>query len=433
MATYWTRRVNLSLNDNKNLNSTILSLNRVRLENAKQLRAVLTKLEAKYPDFKGISQNELRQLLNKTSLGQDIFDIQKTIADKQLTLIDDTIRENITNHYIFNHNDYLSKTLGEVLPTNTDVPTDVLSKILKSDITGKSYSERLYTDTEKVAQDVKTSLLSGVQQGLSIQDMATNLSNLAKISFNNAKRIVATEDTYYTNQSDLQDYEELGIKKYEYAAIMDSKTSDFCRPLNGKKFYLKDAEVGVNFPPLHVYCRSTTMPVFDDPTNEDNMADFNTYKNEINRLMKDFSYSDQVNFQKVAVGRSAYSFKNNTFSFSQSLDSDYLADSSAEGLARHEFAHFLSNKMSKEAGISVEQWSKDQLATYFGIKSGGKIDLSLISKYANDSSRWSEGFAELFAKAYKDGGSVKLIKWIGGNKSLEFVRKSAFRKLEFGD
>ncbi len=429
MEKYWTRRVNLSLNDEKNLNSAISSLNRVRLENARQLKDFLSKIEAKYPNFEGVSQNQLRQLLNKTALGQDIYDIQKTIAEKQLKIIDQTIRGNIQNHYIFNRNDYLTKTLGETLPTNTEVPVNLMNNILSSDIAGSSYSSRLYADTDKVARDVKTTLLSGVQQGLSIQEMSSQLSHVAQISFYNARRIVATEDTFYTGQSDLQDYKDLGVEEYEYAAIMDSKTSEICRSLDGKRFKVSEAQVGVNFAPMHVFCRSTSMAVFGSVTKQENIADYSTYKNEVTRLMDQFGFNDNLNFKKVAVGRSAYSFKQNTFSFGQAVESDYLADSSPLGLARHEFAHYLSNKVSKNLGVGVEEWSKNQLSTFFGVSRGGKIDLSLISKYANDSSRWSEGFAELFSSYYKDGGRVELVKWMGGNVTAKFIRKSAFRKL----
>ena len=429
MATYWTKRVNLSLNDEKNLNSAVSSLNRVRLENSRQLKDLLSKLEAKYPNFEGISQDKLRQLLNKTSLGQDIYDIQKTIADKQLKVVDQTIRENIQNHYVFNHNDYLTKTLGETIPTNTEVPVNVMNNILSSDIAGSSYSSRLYADTNKVAKDVKTTLLSGVQQGLSIQEMATQLSHIAQTSFYNARRIVATEDTFYTNQSDMQDYKDLGIEEYQFLAIMDSKTSDICKLHNLKIYKVADGIVGVNIPPLHVFCRSTTIAIFKKITQVDNNADYSLYQNEVKNLMNKFGFNDPINFKKVGVGRSAYSFNKNTFSFGQAVESDYLADSSALGLARHEFAHYLSNKVSKNLGVGVEEWSKNQLSSFFGVSRGGKIDLSLISKYANDSSRWSEGFAELFSSYYQDGGSVELVKWVGGNVTAKFIRKSAFRKM----
>jgi uncharacterized protein with gpF-like domain len=45
---------------------------------------------------------------------------------------------------------------------------------------------------------------------------------------------------------------------------LDSRTSEICRELNGKRFKLSEAEVGVNYPPMHPNCRSTTQLVLDE-------------------------------------------------------------------------------------------------------------------------------------------------------------------------
>ena len=45
---------------------------------------------------------------------------------------------------------------------------------------------------------------------------------------------------------------------------MDSRTSETCRNLDGKVFDLKDYQSGITAPPFHPYCRTTTVPYFDD-------------------------------------------------------------------------------------------------------------------------------------------------------------------------
>jgi hypothetical protein len=54
------------------------------------------------------------------------------------------------------------------------------------------------------------------------------------------------------------------VDRYEYLATLDNRTSEICRELDGKVFDVKEAEVGVNQPPMHPYCRSTTIPSFED-------------------------------------------------------------------------------------------------------------------------------------------------------------------------
>ncbi len=46
----------------------------------------------------------------------------------------------------------------------------------------------------------------------------------------------------------------------KYVAKIDSKTSKLCHSLNGKIFKVKDMIPGVNAPPMHPWCRSTTVP-----------------------------------------------------------------------------------------------------------------------------------------------------------------------------
>ena len=45
---------------------------------------------------------------------------------------------------------------------------------------------------------------------------------------------------------------------------MYKRQSEICRSLDGQVFPMKDYEAGVTAPPFHVYCRSTTVPHFDE-------------------------------------------------------------------------------------------------------------------------------------------------------------------------
>jgi hypothetical protein len=47
-------------------------------------------------------------------------------------------------------------------------------------------------------------------------------------------------------------------------ATLDSRTSEICQEMDGKTFRMSEWEVGVNAPPFHVNCRTTTIPYFDD-------------------------------------------------------------------------------------------------------------------------------------------------------------------------
>ena len=44
---------------------------------------------------------------------------------------------------------------------------------------------------------------------------------------------------------------------------MDSRTSQICSELHGNIFEIKNIAVGLNYPPMHPRCRSTTIPIID--------------------------------------------------------------------------------------------------------------------------------------------------------------------------
>lgn len=86
------------------------------------------------------------------------------------------------------------------------------------------------------------------------------LNNIHKI-YTRLHLILFTMSNYQFNYILKSVMEQLGIKEYEYCAILDDKTSDMCKQLDGNKFYISQAKVGVNFPPMHPNCRSFIIPI----------------------------------------------------------------------------------------------------------------------------------------------------------------------------
>ena len=78
----------------------------------------------------------------------------------------------------------------------------------------------------------------------------------------NASRLLVTESARVQAESQKLTYlKDLGEDgEYKYVAKIDKKTSKICHTLNGKVFKVKDMIPGVNAPPMHPWCRSTTVP-----------------------------------------------------------------------------------------------------------------------------------------------------------------------------
>lgn len=142
----------------------------------------------------------------------------------------------------------------------------VLSKPWAAD--GSNFSARIWKDRDKLVHELQTVLTQGMIRGDTPDKMINALSDRMGVSRSAAARIIQTESAYFAGQSRMDAYKELGVEQYKFTATLDKRTSSNCRHMDGEVFALSDAEVGVTYPPLHAYCRSTTIPHYDDNVQE---------------------------------------------------------------------------------------------------------------------------------------------------------------------
>lgn len=129
---------------------------------------------------------------------------------------------------------------------------------------GANYSSRLWGNSEKLARVLKQEVTTGLIQGINLKTMGKRISDrIEGAKKNDVERLLRTEVNYTMNQATLDGYKDAKIEKYTFDATLDSRTSQICAELNGETFELSKAVVGVNYPPMHPRCRSTTTPVID--------------------------------------------------------------------------------------------------------------------------------------------------------------------------
>ncbi|MGN0595769.1 MAG: minor capsid protein [Ruminiclostridium sp.] len=144
------------------------------------------------------------------------------------------------------------------------VPQSRIDRILNTQWSGEHFSKRVWGNTQALADGLKNDMLVGIMSGKSEQRMAEDIMNRCAVGAFEARRLVRTETTYISNQAELEGYKELDIEKYQFSACLDNRTSELCSDLDGKVFDVKDAVPGKNLPPMHPFCRSTTLPVLPD-------------------------------------------------------------------------------------------------------------------------------------------------------------------------
>lgn len=131
-------------------------------------------------------------------------------------------------------------------------------------VDGKNFSNRIWSNKEKLISEVHREITQDIMLGRDPQKAIDNISKKMNTSKVNAGRLIMTEEAYFSSAAQKDCFQDLGVEQYEIVATLDSHTSDICQNLDGQVFPMKDFEPGVTAPPFHVYCRSTTVPYFEE-------------------------------------------------------------------------------------------------------------------------------------------------------------------------
>lgn len=175
-----------------------------------------------------------------------------------------------TSHYVDLANEAYYRSIFDIqqqtgLGFSFDlVDTEVIDRVINSKWSGANYSARIWHNTQALAQDLKEELLVNLVTGRTDREAAEIIANKYAQGASNARRLVRTESCNLANQMEMQSYEECGIEKYRFVATLDLRTSSVCRKLDGKVFPVSEQQPGVNCPPMHPWCRSTTICVIDE-------------------------------------------------------------------------------------------------------------------------------------------------------------------------
>lgn len=185
---------------------------------------------------------------------------------------------------------------------------------------GKIFSDRIWQNKQMLTNELNTVLTQSIIRGENPGNYITALSKKMKTSRNNASRLIYTESAAIASQADKDCYKELGVEEFEFLATLDNHTSAICREMDGRHFPISEYKIGVNAPPLHPFCRSTTCPYFDDEftIGEERAArgaDGKVYNVPANMTYKEWKekYVDNsVESDKVILGAGSKSVKGTT-------------------------------------------------------------------------------------------------------------------------
>ena len=146
----------------------------------------------------------------------------------------------------------------------SDLPETEIKRLQGLKWTGEAYSDRIWSNTGALASSVKDELLVSLMTGRSVRDTSQAIAERFEVGQNKARRLIRTESAFFHNQMELLSYEDAEIEQYRFIAVLDKRTSHICQEHDNKVYDIGKAVPGVNYPPLHPWCRSTTVAHDED-------------------------------------------------------------------------------------------------------------------------------------------------------------------------
>ena len=159
---------------------------------------------------------------------------------------------------------------------------------------GKNFSDRIWKQRSELVNELHTQMTRTCILGKAPDDAIDAISKKFGTTKNQAGRLVMTEQAYFHSVAQQEAFEDLDVEEFEVVATLDSHTSKICQEMDGKHFPMKDYQPGVTAPPFHVWCRSVTVPWFEDNFTGERAArdeDGNTYYVPDSMTYKDWKNS----------------------------------------------------------------------------------------------------------------------------------------------
>ena len=159
---------------------------------------------------------------------------------------------------------------------------------------GKNFSDRIWKQKAELVNELHTQLTRTCILGKAPDDAINAIAKKFNTTKNQAGRLVMTEQAYFHSVAQQEAFEDLDVEEFEIVATLDSHTSAICQEMDGKHFPMKDYDPGTTAPPFHVWCRSVTVPYFEDNFTGERAArdeDGNTYYVPDSMTYKDWKKS----------------------------------------------------------------------------------------------------------------------------------------------
>ena len=400
-ASYWDKRAIQRMSDaEKSSNTYINRIKKIYEQAYKNIDQEINRVYKNYSKETGLDIQKLKELLTKKETdkvwktlkrqGLDKYiknnyksrisrleQIQAQIyAKAKLIYSKEELQQTMCYKGVINES-YYKAVYDTQMGTGYDfgfnrIDNNVTTALLNEKWSGKNYSERIWGNTDILAESVSQIVGAGILSGQSIQKTSKQIRDRFKVGKYYSERLVRTETNHFNNEADAMAYEEMGIDKYVFVATLDNRTSAICQSMDNKIFKYKDKEVGTNFPPLHPNCRSKTRGYLGKE------AEKNLQRRARNPITGKSEIIDNISYKDWLKQYNIDSNKNGMFKTNQNVIYNTKTLSKVNNKLVKTNANQLSNLLKKYP--KVEKFVKEK-SLMFGAKN---IDAIAVTSHSYD-------------------------------------------------
>lgn len=294
---YWIERARRAIQEESKLDAEVLERVRQIISMVIQdIEKEIYTFYAKYASKEGLSIKDAKKKIGETDIREFEDRVKRYVENKDFSdKANKELRQYNTKMYvsreqllkqqlgvIFTHGtalvekelyEYMTEAVNRevlrqsgILGQTVQIKPNHVRAIVNASFQGMMWSTRLWQDMDEVRTYVEKTVSNVVLRGRHPNEYVPELKKKMGVTTSQAKRLLITETARVQTEAQKLSYIETSGEdsEYEYVAKLDEKTSDTCRGLNGKVFKVKDMTPGVNAPPMHPHCRSTTVPHVGD-------------------------------------------------------------------------------------------------------------------------------------------------------------------------
>mgnify|MGYP001632592318 FL=1 len=220
----------------------------------------------------------MRSRINRLeALQAEILAQSAIIASKEEEVIWSFLSDSIEDSYYKNvYDEYKDKNPEALELMNrhkVGISRNQVKKVLELPWSGANYSDNIWNNSYFIAKRAQAMVAKNIIAGRSIENLSMDFAKVyGRQYYSNAKRLIRTETAYVKGQADVLTYKKLKVEEYELLATLDNRTSSICQEKDGKHYPVDEIKVGINYPPFHPNCRTTTIKYREDYGDRTRMA-----------------------------------------------------------------------------------------------------------------------------------------------------------------